>query len=175
MEAHDLPFDHVWSPGEIDFIDSGTVQVGPIKAQGFAQILPNTDEEVRVKGHAVADLESVCDRCLGKAGFHIEADFDLFYKPVEAASTAEETPVDEDEAEIAYYEMPGLVLEDIVREQIVLQLPMQRLCREECKGICPVCGGNRNEVECNCETLPENRTGDDRWSGLKGLNLPGKA
>jgi uncharacterized protein len=175
MEVRDLPFDHAWQPGEIDFTDSGTVQRGPLSARGIAVMLPDTGGEVRVRGHATADLESVCDRCLGTAAFHVDAAFDLFYEPAEAASKAEETAIDEGEAEIGYYEMPGLVLEDILREQILLQLPMQRVCREDCKGICPTCGGNRNETECHCEEVqPVAHPDDDRWKGLRSIQLPVK-
>lgn len=175
MEVRDLPFEHAWQPGEIDFADSGTVQRGPLTAKGIAVLLPDTGGEVRVRGNTQADLECPCDRCLGVARFHVDTRFDLFYKPAEAASHAEETAIDEGEAEIGYYELPGLILEDILREQILLQLPMQRVCREDCKGICPVCGGNRNEVDCDCEPGSGSRpAGDDRWSGLKGLEIPAK-
>jgi uncharacterized protein len=167
MEVRDLPFDRAWEPGEIDFSDSGTVQKGPLSARGVARLLPDAGDEVQVTGRVTADMEADCDRCLALASFHVDAPFDLFYKPVETESGAEEAAIDEGEAEMGFYEMPGLQLEDILREQVLFQLPMQRLCRPDCKGICPVCGGNRNEVDCKCETHP----GDDRWSGLKGLRV----
>jgi uncharacterized protein len=94
--------------------------------------------------------------------------FDLFYKPAEAVSAAEdEVAIDEGEAEMGFYELPGLELEEILREQVLLQLPMQRVCSEDCKGICPVCGANRNETDCHCET----HSADDRWSALKEIHI----
>ena len=51
----------------------------------------------------------------------------------------------------AFIEGGGMELEDILREQILLVMPMQRVCSEDCKGICPVCGGNRNETPCDCK------------------------
>ena len=54
-------------------------------------------------------------------------------------------------------------LSDVLREQILLMLPMQRVCREDCKGICPICGKNRNESDCHCTAT----MADDRWSSLK--------
>jgi uncharacterized metal-binding protein YceD (DUF177 family) len=119
---------------------------GPLKAEGVAELLPHSGEEVRVHGKVEAKLETECDRCLGRATFPVAASFDLFYKPVDPEVTAEEVAIDEGEAEMGFYELPGLVLEDILREQLLLQLPMQRVCSETCKGICPVCGANRNEV-----------------------------
>ena len=53
-------------------------------------------------------------------------------------------------------------LEDILREQVLLLLPMQRVCREDCKGICPICGKDRNEAECHCKV----QAADDRWKAL---------
>jgi uncharacterized protein len=167
MEVRDLAFDRAWQPGEIDFSDSGVEQKGPLTGKGVAKLLPDAGDEVEVKGQVSADMQVECDRCLQTAAIHVDAPFDLFYKPAEEQSEAEEVALDEGEAEMGFYEMPGLVLEDILREQVMLQLPMQRLCRPDCKGICPVCGGNRNEVECHCEAHP----GDDRWSGLKSIHV----
>jgi uncharacterized protein len=63
----------------------------------------------------------------------------------------EEIKIDEGEAEIGFYAGDGMELEDILREQVLLLLPMQKICREDCKGICPHCGKNRNEADCQCK------------------------
>ena len=167
MEVQPRPFDKTWQPGEIDFSDSSTRQVGPLVASGVGELVEHTGGQVRVQGTVTADLEADCDRCLAPAHFHVETEFDLFYQPVGDAITDDEVSVDESEVEIGFYELPGLELEDILREQILLQLPMQRVCKESCKGICLVCGGNRNEVACNCST----RSGDDRWQALQSVHI----
>ena len=82
----------------------------------------------------------------------------------------EEVAIDEGEAEMGFYELPGLELEDILREQVLLQLPMQRVCSETCKGICPMCGANRNEVHCSAMPTAT-KPGDDRWKALKDLHI----
>ncbi len=167
MEVRKLPFAETWQPGTFDLADSGAVQKGPLTAQGVAELLPDTGGEVRVQGNIVADLETDCDRCLGRASFHLETPFDLFYCPAEKvrAGAEEEVALDEGAAEMGFYELPGLELDDIVREQVLFQLPMQRLCKDDCLGICPVCGANRNEKSCTCEAHP----GDDRWAALKEI------
>jgi uncharacterized protein len=168
MEVRKLPFADTRRPGEIDFSDSSATQSEPLVAEGVAELLPHTGGEVRVKGRVQTRLETSCDRCLGKASFAIDAPFDLFYKPASAiAVKEEEVAIDEGEAEMGFYNMPGLVLEDILREQVLLQLPMQTVCSENCKGICPVCGANRNESDCHCKVHP----GDDRWSALKNIHI----
>ncbi len=169
MEVRKVPFAETWPANGFDFADSGVVQKGPLTAQGVAELLPGTGGEIRIKGRVAADLETECDRCLGRASFHIDAPFDLFYQPLASVAEyeGEEAAIDEGEAEIGFYELPGLQLEDIIREQLLLQLPMQRVCREDCKGICPICGVNRNETACKCEARP----GDDRWMALKDLHI----
>ena len=59
----------------------------------------------------------------------------------------------------------GLQLNDILREYVILSLPMHLVCSEACLGICPVCGQNRNLRACGCEIKPV----DDRWAALKRL------
>ncbi|HWF11816.1 MAG TPA: DUF177 domain-containing protein [Bryobacteraceae bacterium] len=167
MEVRKLPFAETWEPNGFDFSDPSVIQKGPLKATGTAELLPDTGGEVRVKGRFQADLETECDRCLGRASFHLDAPFDLFYRPLESGPEEEEAAIDEGEAEMGFYEMPGLQLEDIVREQVLLQLPMQRICSEVCKGICPVCGSNRNETSCSCRPP----SGDDRWMALKDFHI----
>jgi len=167
MEVRPQPFDRTWQPGEIDFSDSSTRQTGPLVAAGAAELVEHTAGHMRVRGRVIADLEADCDRCLGPAKYHVATDFDLFYQPVGSAADDDEVAVDESEVEIGFYELPGLELEDILREQLLLQLPMQRVCRESCKGICPVCGGNRNETDCSCAS----RKGDDRWKALQSLHI----
>jgi uncharacterized protein len=66
---------------------------------------------------------------------------------------------------VSYYEGDGLDLADVVREQVLLALPMQKLCRPDCQGICPVCGVNRNETTCQCKLQQV----DERWAALKNL------
>ena len=167
MEVRKVPFAETWQPGEFDFSDSGMRQVAPLRTEGVAELLPHTGGEVRVKGKVETNLETECDRCLATTTYPVSADFDLFYKPAEVVSGQDEIALDEGEAEIAFYEEPGLELEQIVREQVLLQIPMQRVCKAECKGICPLCGANRNEVSCQCEAHP----GDDRWRALESVHI----
>jgi uncharacterized protein len=167
MEVRKLPFAETWEPGEFDLSESGVVQKAPLRTEGVAELLPHTGGEVRVRGQVSTELETECDRCLGRALFRIDVPFDLFYRPADTLDKEEEVAIDEGEAEMGFYELPGLELEDILREQVLLQLPMQRVCSETCKGICPICGANRNETACRCEAHPA----DDRWSALKDIHL----
>jgi DUF177 domain-containing protein len=166
LELRKAHFDVAIPPGEIEFFDKKLRQAGPLHADGDVELLGNTLGEIRVRGHVKAMLEADCDRCLETARFPLESDFDLFYRPApQHAHAGEEVEIDDSESEVAFYEGSGLELNDILREHVLLSLPMQRVCRETCKGICPVCGQNRNQVECGCEM----KLMDDRWSALKNL------
>jgi uncharacterized protein len=167
LEVRKLPFAETWEANGFDFSDPAVTQRSPLSAEGVAELLPHTGGEVRVKGRIRTEIETECDRCLGHASFPIDASFDLFYRPLASATPEEELAIDEGEAEMGFYELPGLELEDIIREQVLLQLPMQRVCSPACKGICPICGANRNETVCVCQAP----SGDDRWKALKDLHV----
>jgi uncharacterized protein len=170
LELKKLRFDVSFAPGEIEYLDARLSQVSPLHAVGEAELLANTLGEIRLQGRFTVEMETECDRCLEPARFPIDTSVDLFYRPAAPVHTshhaAEEVAIDEGEAEIAFYEGAGLDLKEVLREQVLLALPMQKICREDCHGICPVCGQNRNLVNCDCHQ----ETGDDRWAALKKLS-----
>jgi uncharacterized protein len=167
MEARKVRFDETLAPGQIDFSGEDLEQSSDLHATGTAELLKNSEGEVRVQGRYTVELTAQCDRCLVLARFPLDAGFDLFYRPVSVIAREEEVEIDEGEAEIGFYEDGGMELDDILREQVLLALPMQRVCSEACKGICPVCGRNRNESGCDCKVEDTS----DRWAALRKLEL----
>jgi DUF177 domain-containing protein len=189
LELKPVGFDVELPPGTIEFLDPKLKQSEPLQASGKAELVMGSLGEIRVTGQVKVRLQAECDRCLEPAGFPIDSSFELYYRPVaegyldvtannaarrgrrpEAASAAravrvEEKALDAGEAEMGFYEGDGLELNDVLREFILLALPMQKLCDENCKGICPVCGQNRNHKDCRCQTTAS----DDRWAALKEL------
>lgn len=141
---------------------------GPLKATGRAELVSRTLEEIRVSGHLSVTLEGACDRCLDPVEETVDTDFDVVYRPDRFANPeADELEILKSESDIAFYSGSGIELNDVLREQVMLALPMQSLCRRDCRGICPVCGQNRNTTACECQVKPV----DDRWSGLKEIRL----
>ena len=165
MEIKRVRFDESFEPGELDFADTGLRQATAIHAVGSGKVLENSGGEARIEGKFSGTMESDCDRCLATASYPLETSFDLFYRPSTDNPDGDEVKIDEGEAEIGFYDGLGMELADIIKEQILLALPIKRTCREDCKGICPVCGGNRNESGCDCHVKPA----DDRWNALKRL------
>lgn len=162
LEARAGRFDVDLAPGVVEFFDPKLKQVGPLSAEGKVELVSGSLGEIRVQGHLNVRIDADCDRCLEPAEFPIDADFELYYRPVEDGF-GEEKVLDEDEAQMGFYENDGVELNDVLREFVLLSLPMQRVCRESCKGICAVCGQNRNQQECGCRA----QTVDDRWAALK--------
>lgn len=138
------PFD----PGVIDFKGEGALQVGPLAWSVTAE---RAGEEIRIAGSLSAVMELSCSRCLETARCEIQKSFDLFFRE------NDEDLFDEDEVELteadtrtAFFAGTQLALGDVLREQVLLALPMKALCRLDCNGLCPVCGINRNQNTCSC-------------------------
>jgi uncharacterized protein len=167
LELRKIRFDEVIEAGRIDFSGAELEQAGPLSVKGVAEFIPWSEGEVRIQGRYTVDMSAQCDRCLGRATFSLDEGIDLFYRPMSVIARDEEVEIDEGETEIGFYEKGGIELDDVLREQVLLALPMQRVCRESCLGICPECGKNRNEGPCGCKTDVAN----DRWGALRKLNL----
>jgi uncharacterized protein len=91
--------------------------------------------------------------------------FDLLYRPQGTDAGRAELSVTSAEAEVSYYQGEGLLLEDALREQVLLALPIKAICRDDCKGLCPHCGRNLNTEQCSCAEPLE----DPRWAALKDI------
>jgi uncharacterized protein len=169
LEVRAARFDVEVAPGAIDYLDAELRQSGALKAAGKIELVTGSLGEIRVTGHLTVPMESACDRCLEAARFPIDSDFVLYYRPV-SEGYGDEKEIDAGEAEMGFYEGEGLELNDVLREQVLLALPMQRVCRDDCKGICPECGRNRNQNQCQCQTASM----DDRWAALQQLKMGGR-
>jgi len=95
------------------------------------------------------DLDTACARCLEPARVHIDVPIVLTYVPAGTEDVDEE---DEDEAGLVTFTGNELDLSDQIRDELVLAVPFNPLCNEDCKGLCPLCGGNRNLVACSHTT-----------------------
>jgi uncharacterized protein len=167
LELRKIRFDEVIEAGRIDFSGAELEQAGPLAVKGTAELVAWSEGDVRIQGRYTVEMSAQCDRCLGRAQFALDEGFDLFYRPMSVIARDEEVEIDESETEIGFYQNDGIELDEILREQVLLGLPMQRVCRENCLGICPACGKNRNEGPCGCKTDAAN----DRWGALRNLNL----
>lgn len=147
LEKEPLEFAEVLPAGRIG-LGPDVKQVEPMEVAGAAELLGN---EIHVAGWLKTALETTCDRCLEASRRPIDLEFDLFYRPMKTIAREEEIELKPSELEIGFYEGNGLELDDVLKEQVLLALPMKRICRDDCKGLCPRCGQNLNLGKCACK------------------------
>lgn len=121
--------------------------------------------QVDVDGEISATVETECSRCLQPIEKQFEIPFGVSFVTPENYTEEKEAEINEKDLQVSIFEGDKIDLSEIVREQILLNLPTQVFCQDDCKGLCLKCGANRNLTECNCE---ENET-DPRWSALRNL------
>ena len=137
-----------FEPGVIDFGNEGFRQVGPLQWNATAE---RAGEEIRIAGSLETTAELNCSRCLELASIEVRRPFDLFFRESdEEMFDEDEVELSEEDTRTAFFSGTQLAIGDIMREQVLLALPMKALCKVDCKGLCPVCGTNRNLNECSC-------------------------
>jgi uncharacterized metal-binding protein YceD (DUF177 family) len=104
-----------------------------------------TGDDYLLRGELVGDLETSCARCLEPALVHIDVPMTLTFVP----AGAEDVDPDEDsDPDVVTFKGGELDLSNELRDALVLAVPFNPLCDEACRGLCPLCGGNRNLVPC---------------------------
>lgn len=170
LELRNLEFEENYQPGAIEF-GPDLRQIGPLHSDGRAELIvehrghKQDVEDIRLVANVKTRLEFSCARCLEPVGQDIDKSFDLIYRPLGVDRRADEVSISEAETEIGYYSGEGVLLEDVLREQVLLDTPVRALCREDCKGLCPHCGRNLNVEQCDCAT----RIIDPRWNALSEI------
>lgn len=150
------------SPDEIELDVDGVVLVDDVE---FAGETAKIDEKAHVRGTIAARAEIACIRCLEPVSQKIEIEFDDVFVDAADEPSDDELVLEGEDLDQAFVPDGKIDLTEVVREQILLELPEQLICREDCKGLCPKCGSNRNLIDCRCY---EDEL-DPRWSALKDL------
>jgi len=170
LEIRPLNFEEKFQPGVID-LGAEVQQKSPLQATGRAELVVEHHgkhqiiKDIRLRGRLATSLELQCARCLEPVPQEIAREFELLYRPLGADAGRDELSVTDAEAEIGYYQGDGVLLEDVLREQVLLALPLKITCREDCKGLCPHCGKDLNQGACSCSVPME----DPRWAALKDV------
>jgi len=170
LEREPIEFDLALTPGAVDLGEEAT-QIGLLATSGLAEVIhehrgpKDIVADIRLRGQFSGKFQVPCARCVEPVEIPLSAEFDLIFRPAEADSEAPERSITAPETEIGYYQKDSLLLEDVLREQVLLSLPVRTLCKPDCKGLCPRCGENRNNQACCCEEGPS----DPRWEALAGL------
>jgi uncharacterized protein len=136
-------------PGSIDFHSAEIKQVEPLEVTATAELL---EGQIRIEGNLETKIEMVCARCLEPVIEDVSRSFDLFYAPLPKDGKPGEDQLKDDDTDIGFYAGDGLFLADVIKEQVLLALPLKVICQSDCRWLCPNCGANLNHEECRCET-----------------------
>jgi uncharacterized protein len=162
LEGGKGDFAHVYLPDELNPVDERIRLTEPATVRGKVRLSGN---EVFVNGHIDTRAQVECDRCLQQIELPVSADFVLEYITGSDYASSNMAELTEDAMAVSVFDGQAIDVDEIVKEQIVLAVPTRVLCREDCKGICPECGIDKNTGECQCVTDDI----DPRWAALKNL------
>jgi uncharacterized protein len=149
---------------EIDHLDPDLVPLRPLTG---TVTLMRTTQGILVTGKLRTVLEGSCKRCLESCAVKVVLNLEEEFYPVVhiAEVPVDDTPEEDRDEALQIDERHILDLREVVRQGLWLVKPMEALCRPDCAGLCPRCGGNRNLGECRCDQVPI----DPRWAALQAL------
>lgn len=123
------------------------------------------NNKILIKGTIETQVDLECSRCLEHFPYSIGENFQVVFEPFSSDIQEEEMELEKEDLDIGFYKEGIIDLTEVVREQIILAVPMIPICNEDCKGLCPYCGQNLNQCKCVCV----GKTIDPRWSKLQDL------
>ena len=129
--------------------------------------LSKVGREVFLKGTVSAEMEMICSRCLEPLSYKIHSKISSHYVPGQETGTLDtDVELHDSDIEMEYYSDDQIDLTQAVYDQMILSLPLVRLCKAGCQGICSQCGVNRNIKKCQCS---DKDSIDPRLAVLKTL------
>ena len=160
-------FSRTFEPGEVGPPEEAYRIVAPVQLDFD---IHKDKDRFRLQGTTKTELELPCSRCLEPFRLPVDAAFDLRYHPATEMSLDEEREVPDEDLETSYYRDDQIDLNELLREQFFLSLPMKPLCQDACRGLCPQCGTNLNRDGCQCSPAWE----DPRLAPLRALKTTKK-
>jgi DUF177 domain-containing protein len=162
LESGRGAFAHAYAPGEIVLEDERLRLIDPPTVSGQ---LRQEGRRVHVSGQLAARVQVECDRCLKPVEIPVDSRFKLEYVTAEDYEAQQAVELTQEDLDLSVFDGEVIDIDELVTEEILLAVPDHVLCNDDCKGICPVCGADRNSVDCGCRTAEV----DPRWAGLKKL------
>ena len=144
-----LQIHHIFPTGEIKFSHEDAALNAPVAADF---VLTHKDRDLWIEGTVQTTIRFRCSRCAKEFSRSFATSYDLSYLP-QPKWTNENAEVElrYEDMDVSYYDGVALDVNLLVLEQIELSMPMQFVCREDCKGLCYKCGADLNEGACLCK------------------------
>ena len=133
----------------LDLGTSAEVWSGPVTVRANLHV-DRSGRGLLISGAFAGGVSLVCSRCLESFGFQAEDRFQVYCEAAPQAQLEEERELSNDELDVTYLEEGRINTDHLLRENILLSLPIQPLCHEDCQGLCPRCGANLNQGACGC-------------------------
>jgi uncharacterized protein len=125
-----------------------------------------TSDGILVTGRLHSGVRVACRRCLQSFSLPVDIDLEEHFRPSVDINTGAAIPVDSDEDALARIDWRHMLdLTEVVRQNLLLAIPMNPLCSPQCRGLCPHCGANMNSEPCTCRS----EEGDPRLAVLGQL------
>lgn len=163
-EFDDFPVE-VFVEGTSEEFQGFAPEVLKVETVGLTVTVQHSGQEYFCQGDVAASVELECSRCLAPTAVQLTAVTDFIIRSEVSAVPTDRAVADDED----YVYMHGSDLRadttEVVRQALVLSLPMKPLCADNCRGLCPSCGTNLNLRACGCATPKD----DGRWSALNGL------
>jgi uncharacterized protein len=163
LETDGGKFSQTYEIGELS-LDDEVRLVEPAEVRGRFR---REAKEVELRGEVQGKIATACDRCLQPVELLIRSEFRERFVPAVSWRAEQQHELQEEDLNLAVFDGEAIELDDLVREEILLAAPGHVFCREDCQGLCPTCGIDRNRSSCQCET----RETDSRWEGLENLRF----
>lgn len=155
-------FSHAYTEGELAFDDD---RVSLVSAPQVSGEIRSAEQKVVVEGRLSARVQVECDRCLKAVQLPVDSKFKLEYVSADQYKSQHEAELSAEDLDLIVFNGESIDVDELVSDELRLAVPDHLLCNDECKGICQVCGVDRNLTECHCATSEI----DPRWADLKGL------
>jgi uncharacterized protein len=162
LQGNKGSFVYTYQTGELELGDDRVRLTGPVEISGRVK---REGHQVTIFGVLTTSAEVDCDRCLKSIGAPVNADFHLRYVTVQDYESMPATELEEADMTVSVFDGEAIDVDELAREQILLGVPAHTVCAEDCKGLCPFCGANRNLKDCGCQEVVV----DPRWAALKEL------
>jgi uncharacterized protein len=149
---------------KLDLFNTGTVSTS---FTAVLSIRPAGSGVIHITGRVQADPQFECSRCLREFPYHIDTELNIDLAPATVLGTAPDHELARSELDMEFYQGEEIEPLDVVKEQLLISVPMVPVHRPDCKGLCPVCGTDLNEADCGCQ---RERAGEfGAFSALKDL------
>lgn len=141
----------------------GQQDVPEAALQGSARLM-HTNAGILARGRFAATVTAACARCLEPVAVPLTFDLEEVYVPtIDILTGKSVVPTEEDQA-LWIDERHILDLAEVLRQDVLITMPLQVLCQDGCRGLCPSCGQNLNQGSCACQAEI-----DPRWAALADL------